>query len=63
MIIDLKKLKATAVSTVECSVTTKGSAGEYTNRTRVICLKISGKWYIYAMAEINDAPETTTDVK
>ena len=61
--LNLAEMKVTAVSTVDCTVTTKGSGNQAEERLRVVCFKISGKWYIYTMAAIPEQTVSPTDVQ
>ncbi len=60
--IDVESMKVSAVSTVRCTVTTKGSLKEVEESLQVVCFKIDGKWYIYTMAGVPTEPGTPTDV-
>ena len=60
--IDVESMKVSAVSTVSCTVTTKGSLKEVEESLQVVCFKIEGKWYIYTMASNPTVPESPTDV-
>lgn len=58
---DLAAKNIAAVSTVSCSITTKGSLSEYTERVTFVCVKIDRKWYLYTMVSHPEEPVSPTD--
>ena len=62
--LDVSKLEVTAVTTVTCTMTTKGSEREVSETVEVVCIKIGSKWYMLNMSTVaKNQAETPTDVQ
>ncbi len=62
--LNVSQLEVTAVSTVTCTMTTKGSLREVSEQVEVVCIKIDRSWYLLNMSAITQDPaETPTDVQ
>lgn len=60
--IKVADMKISAVSTVTCTMTTKGSLLETSDRVEVVCVKIDRHWYLYTMTTLPNETVSPTDV-
>ncbi len=62
--VDVAGMGGSAVATVTCTMTTKGSLRSLSEQANVLCIKIGSRWYLLAMTANNSADTATpTDVQ